>query len=358
LTRYARPALASAAPALLALWTWASAEVAPASTLLAHPVAEDVATALARPVLDLGPAHARPPRRLVRGRRPDPQAIPDEAPEPDAREQPQQQVEVRFGGFSCISSKGSWRWIEVRSAGIPEASREAARALQVGGPVLKEAFDALVEVLCHRKEGAASEKLAKHGAEGFRALVALLRGGLADEELDVLLTRTFVAGEEGVLLDAARAVGGKPERLAPVLVRLGAVDTPLVRDYLLDRLDFEHDARVVAAAAVALARLGETRAMGSCAQALRNAAWSGALRRTIADAMVRIDARAAAARFVDHLRHPDLDFLDGVIEFLAGVDAVAAAREADLLLHGRLADCEDPKRRAHFERFAGAVPCK
>lgn len=244
----------------------------------------------------------------------------------------------------CCFRKMDVRWFEVHNAGIPEVSRDAARELSVSDEMLELAFQAYLAGLKHEGDKEPAGKLAEQGGEGFRALVALLRGGLVDDVADALLASTFVTGEERNLLDAARAAEGKKHHAA-VLQRLGSADAPAVREHLLRRLDFETDAARFAACATALGRLKEPRALSACAVALRNDTWGGQHRRPICAAMIAMDARAAGEAFVDHLRRPDTDFVDGVAEFLQSVDPVLAAREADLLLHGRLVDADAGVRK-------------
>ncbi len=107
---------------------------------------------------------------------------------------------------------------------IPVAIRDAAAALRVPDDALRAALDAAAT------SDPTPESLARlkaSGADGFRALVAIMRGGGSTTDLFAASWDPSMAGEEQALIDVAESADFVPASLA--LSALGHCDTSRTR---------------------------------------------------------------------------------------------------------------------------------
>lgn len=224
---------------------------------------------------------------------------------------------------------------EEPAAEIPAAAIEAASGLRVPDDALRAAFDAF------RKPSAENvARLERHGADGFRALVALLRGGLNGTVFETLFERTWapsMAGQERALIETADS-DVHPWSRWGALRALGVADTPLARDYIVARLQSETDAGLFMCAAEAAGRMREARAVPDLSRGLRDKRWSTPLRGAIFLAAVEASGDGGRDLLLDYVREPNSDLLGTALHYLQRIDAKAAREAAAALLAGARAD--------------------
>jgi hypothetical protein len=280
------------------------------------------------------PANA--PAPAVRPRRA-PAAAParQEAPPPPAPAEPAPSAEPK-----AAEVKGD--------AEIPDAVRRAATDLGVSGDALRAAMAAFAAVSGRDETKAKSALAALHGfgEDGFRAVVALLRGGLASTNTERLVAASWSPGGERLLLDLVDAKFTGEAQYVPHLAIwcLGAADTPSVREWLLARAATETDPSRYMNVTHALGRLKEARGIALCQDKLArradvdwNLAWNEAVRSYILGdvaQMARGDADAGRRAFVTYLRDEGADRIDWAIRSLRDLDPAAAKAEAESLLAG------------------------
>lgn len=236
-------------------------------------------------------------------------------------------------------------------AEIPTAVRDAAAALGVPDDALRAAFAAYGDASPENLT-----RLSGHGAAGFRALVAMLRGGVSGTSLDALFERSWTpaaAGQEKALIETADAENVHKWSRWTALRALGFTDTPAAREYVVARLQRETDAGLFMSAAKAAGHLKETRALPDLRKAMRNRDWGEPVRREIIFAAVQAAADRARDVLVDYLREPDADLLGNALFHLQRIDADAARREAAALLHGPRAASLTGEQLADLRQYAG-----
>jgi HEAT repeat protein len=149
---------------------------------------------------------------------------------------------------------------------LPMMVRDPGRSASAVAALVKRANDRALDA--RHDISALLASLHKAGPQAFEALVALIARGEGHWRTPVLLEATKVPGGERELM---RLADGPP--LARngrwiALIGLGGFDTPVVRAYLLKRLDRETDAGLLMSAAAALGTLKEPRAFGPIARHL------------------------------------------------------------------------------------------
>lgn len=233
-------------------------------------------------------------------------------------------------------------------AEIPDAVRRAATDLGVSGDALRAAMAAFAAVSGRDEAKAKSALAALHGfgEDGFRAVVALLRGGVGSTYSERLVEASWSQGGERLLMDLAETRPVGEPQWAPHLAVwcLGAADTPAVREWLLARAASETDPSRYMNVTHALGRLKEARGIALCQDKLAkradvdwNVAWNEAIRSYILGdvaMMARGDADAGKRAFVTYLRDDGADRIDRAIRSLHNLDPAAAKAEAAALLAG------------------------
>ena len=231
---------------------------------------------------------------------------------------------------------------------IPASVARAAATLAASDDALRAAMTAFQAVHANDEVAAraALVKLHDFGDDGFRAVVALLRGGKASTYSERLVEASWSPGGERLLVDLAETPGEGEAESTPhiALWCLGVADTPAVRDYLLLRAAAELDPSIYMNITHALGRLKEARGIALCQDKLAkrddldwNAAWNEVIRRYILGDVVQMaqgDKDAGRRALVTYLRGEGADHVDLAIRSLRMLDPETAKTEATALLAG------------------------
>jgi len=229
---------------------------------------------------------------------------------------------------------------------IPAALLDAAAALRVPDDALRAALDA-----CHNSSAEKIARLKGFGADGFRALVAMVKAGLLfTPDSFMSVWDPSMAGEEVALIDVAN--GSDFGQASIALLALGRCDTPRSREYLLERLRSDTEGRFLQSCATSLGRLRETSALPDLARSIRNRHVPGPQRATAVYAIGRIGGSDASSMLTDYVREADADLLVEAVVALARLDVAAARREAASLLSGPRRDQLDEATREALQQDA------
>lgn len=133
---------------------------------------------------------------------------------------------------------------EARAQGAPSDARARAAARDLEAPT--EALDAALRaerLLRNNEEGAveAVKNLKTYGEAGFRAVVALLRGGRNGPHFRILFEATHYPGCDALLLETMRGGELEPDSDIAAILGLGVGDSPETRAYVLERIAVETD---------------------------------------------------------------------------------------------------------------------
>jgi RNA polymerase sigma-70 factor, ECF subfamily len=220
---------------------------------------------------------------------------------------------------------------------LSESSHQAARDLGVSPPVLKKAHLAYVAATTGAADAEKRLQVLKRtGPEGFRALIALLRGGLSGPAFDGLfqaIWTTAMSGEERFLIETVdiSKVHVWSRHVALKMLRIAC--TPVARDYLFSRLQHEEDPGLFLAAADALGHLKDHRALPRLEEKMRDKSFGSAARaHHVMAAAWKIGGEDAKRIFVDYLRRTDSDLQSAALGYLRMLDPESALREANALL--------------------------
>ncbi|HEX5137886.1 MAG TPA: HEAT repeat domain-containing protein [Planctomycetota bacterium] len=221
---------------------------------------------------------------------------------------------------------------------IPAALSDAAAALRVPDDALRAALDAY-----HDGSAAKIARLKRCGADGFRALVAMVKASrLSTPDFFMMVWDPSLAGEEAALIDVAN--GSDFGQASIALLALGRCDTPRSREYLLERLRSDTEGRFLQSCATSLRRMREASALPDLARSIRNRYVPTPQRATAVYAIGSIGGGDAASILTDYLREADADLLVEAVVALARLDRAAARREARL---ASLRPAPRPARRGH-----------
>ena len=225
---------------------------------------------------------------------------------------------------------------------VPEAVVKVAKELGVPDEALKAAWEAFQSGA--RGEGGsgpvgrvgpeALEALRARGEDGFRAIVAILRGGVSASWIRDLVSVAWSPGQERVLIQLAEdpKVGVNPRGAA--LDSLSKADSQSTRDYLVERLSRETNAVLFWTAAGALAALHEPRGLEPVAAKIGRKEWVEPIRRDFFPYLVDMDPQAARRVLEGYLHDPASDLVVHAVQALARIDADLARTEAIGLLDG------------------------
>ena len=233
--------------------------------------------------------------------------------------------------------------------GIPAKVIAAAVDLGVPDDVLRTVW---------RARGQRGDKadLKTHGRAGFRALVAIIRGGVTGTHFEALFEAAWdpaLAGEERHLIETVEKGGGWRAGTWTALTALGVTDTPAARAFLLTQVEQREDAGHFMSAAKALGRLREPRAVAALARGIRNKEWTKQIRGPALRAITLITPDGAVNHLVDYVREPGADLLGSALHHLARIDADIAKREAEALLDGTRRDSWNSDQLWDLRRYAG-----
>ncbi len=212
---------------------------------------------------------------------------------------------------------------------IPQAILDAGRLMHVPRDVLELAFKA------HLQKGSqqAMKELAKHGAVGCRAVLALLRGGANGTWFDNMIAATWspeLESEYVALLDDPAT----PEyALWSALSATGRLESDRLRKYVLARVSSETDPGLFMSAAQALGRMGETGGAWTCENKLFRRSWGG-VRTEILHSLGQMGGAKAKQILIDYLRDPRATEPAAALRSLSRIDPVAARAEARTVLDG------------------------
>ncbi len=232
---------------------------------------------------------------------------------------------------------------------IPAKVMAAAVDLGVPDDVLRTVWRA-------RAQRGDKADLKKYGSAGFRAVVAIIRGGVTGKHLEALFEAAWdpaLAGEERHLIETVEKGGGWRAGTWTALTALGVTDTPAARAFLLTQVEQREDAGHFMSAAKALGRLREPRAVAALARGMRNKEWTKQIRWPALHAITLITPDGAVNHLVDYVREPGGDLLRYAWHHLARIDADIAKREAETLLDGPRRDSWSSAQLWDLRRYAG-----
>lgn len=212
----------------------------------------------------------------------------------------------------------------------PSVAREAAD-LHVGPESIRAMYAAEYLLAMGEKE-AALATLAAYQDEGFRAVMANVRGNPTNyAPVRLLVTATWRPGLEASLLEWLRAASPR-ENLGAPLRALGAIDTPEVREFLRGALKvYDQNASNFAMAASSLAQLKDDAAVQPISVKLRESWWSG-LHGSLLDSLGEIGSREARQALLEFVRDEKAGSKAAALSALARIDPTAARAEAKALL--------------------------
>ncbi|MHC4930710.1 MAG: HEAT repeat domain-containing protein, partial [Planctomycetota bacterium] len=177
----------------------------------------------------------------------------------------------------------------------------------------------------------ALRELAAYDEEGYRAVIALLRSGRVVVGLSRLLRTVWAPGFERHLVAVARDPSFPKHSRHAALGALGSVDTPEVRQLLLDIAERSTDPYLFCSAASALGSLHEWRGACFVEDKLLRKGWHG-VRTYLLSALGRMGGPDAESILIRYLRNPRADALRTAVSALGRINVVAAQQEAARIL--------------------------
>jgi RNA polymerase sigma-70 factor (ECF subfamily) len=177
----------------------------------------------------------------------------------------------------------------------------------------------------------ALREFAAYGEEGYRAVIALLRSGRVVIGLSRLLRRVWGPGFERHLLAAARDSSVPKHSRRAALGALGSVDTPEVRQFLLDIAERSTDPGLFCSAASALGSLHEWRGARFVEDKLLHTGWYG-VRPYLLAALGHMGGSDAESVLLRYIRNPRADLLHRAVLALNRINVVLAQEEAARIL--------------------------
>jgi RNA polymerase sigma-70 factor (ECF subfamily) len=232
------------------------------------------------------------------------------------------------------------------AAGLPDAALKAAwDAFQSGKRNVKKGPYRIVEP-------EALDALKSQGADGFRAVAALLRGGAEGTWFRDLVQASWSPGLEGLLFEVADDASLSPNPRWCALDSLSQADCAASRDYLVARAAREADASLLMGVVRSLAYLREPRAAEAIATKIEEKVHGPIFRRTMMSCLAEMDPAVARRVLLDRLRSPDADLLESTVRSLDRVDPAAAKAEAAAILGGPRAEGLTPAELRGLRQIA------
>jgi hypothetical protein len=264
--------------------------------------------------------------------------------------------EFRIGGPAsraflpvAISSQTPTRDIEAIAqelgVGKPalDAARKAERTIRkrIGGkppPDIDQELDG------------ALQELAAYGEEGYRAVIVLLRSGRVVIGLSRLLRTVRAPGFERHLVAVVRDSSVPKHSRRSALGALSSVDTPEVRQLLLDIVERSTDPCLFCSAASALGSLHEWRGARFVEDKLLRKGWHG-VRTYLLSALGRMGGPDAESILIRYLRDPRANALRTAVFALKRINVVAAQQEAARILDSPRAKSLNRDQRRFFAQL-------
>jgi RNA polymerase sigma factor (sigma-70 family) len=220
----------------------------------------------------------------------------------------------------------------------PEKAKAAAARLGVTEDQLAVAHQAYVCLFGQADPKATKEALDALAALGDPrtvAVAALLRGveggPIGTDWLNRLLAAARAEGQEQHIVDVLKDPASPPWIKNAIVDNAEAVDSGVVRDYLVERLGLEEDKYMFASIAMTLGHMREPRAAKACAEALkRGGDWAP----FEVYALVGLEGagREALAPILAYVDGPSPTYLVDGIRALATIDPAQARVRAEALL--------------------------
>jgi hypothetical protein len=173
--------------------------------------------------------------------------------------------------------------------------------------------------------------LAAYGEEGYRAVIVLLRSGRVVIGLSRLLRTVRAPGFERHLVAVVRDSSVPKHSRRSALGALSSVDTPEVRQLLLDIVERSSDPCLFCSAASALGSLHEWRGARFVEDKLLRKGWHG-VRTYLLSALGRMGGPDAESILIRYFRDPRADALRTAVFALKRISVVAAQQEAARIL--------------------------
>ncbi len=194
------------------------------------------------------------------------------------------------------------------------------------------------------------------GERRTETIVAVLSGledgpAYADPAVRSLLKAGVVAGREQVILDALASDTTSRWAKKQILTNLDAVDSPAVRDYLVERLGGETDRYLSSDVAMTLGELKEPRAVSHCNRLLRAGGDWAPFAPYFLIALGKIGGDEAQGALLDHARRVPSQAA-AALRALAKLDPTTARLEAENLLRSEDARKLSPANRKTVEKVA------
>lgn len=198
------------------------------------------------------------------------------------------------------------------------------------------------------------DELARHGEQGYLAVLALLRAGEQGIWFERLLTDAYRPAWERHLLDAAADKSMSVRARSSILVGLGAADTPEVRRFLNEYIAETDDAGLFMSTARALGRLGDDTSARVVEGRLGLFGYEG-VEGYLLGALGEMGGPESTAVLVRYLENPrsNAKFLSTAAHALARTDPALAAEHARRILEGPRASQLSKDGKTWLVRISG-----
>jgi len=221
----------------------------------------------------------------------------------------------------------------------PSKTAAAAERLGVTKEELSIAERAILSLENHADPAtrrAAVEALRNLGARRTRAVIAVLTGAETDgrgaSEIGKILVAARARGEEHLLVALLKDTVTPPNTKRDILREIGAFDSTVVRDYLVERLRAEDDPYFHADLMMVLGRMQERRAIPAIRELFTRGGKWVVFHFYGFYALGHIGGPEAEALLLEYLRRENIPNADGAIRALAKLNPAVARGEAAAIL--------------------------
>ncbi len=232
---------------------------------------------------------------------------------------------------------------------IPDTVRAAARTLNVSETALQAAYRLDLASRQRRPAPGALDALLAEGADGFKAVIALMRAGLRATWQKSWLEQTWQPGLEQLLIDCVEDPQFSKSR-GIALSFLSIADTQRTRDYLVKKVQDDPTPNTVYSAAQSLGALKEPRGANAIGLNFAQPGWEG-VRGTILYNLGEMGGADARRILISYLQMEKADQLAPAIKALARIDPAAAKLQATRLLAREGAEFLHYRDRATLKRI-------
>lgn len=226
-----------------------------------------------------------------------------------------------------------------------DKSKEAAAKLGVPEEwlaVALTAYQCLVNQADPSTQKAALEALGELGDDRTLAVAAFLRGveggPLGTEWVHRLLATARAEGQEHHMVELLKDATSPAWIKNAIVDNADAMDSDVMRNYLLERFGQEEDRYMSASIAMTLGRMREPRAVAGCVEALRKGGDWRPFETYALFALGNIGGHEAEAALLAYIDGPDPAAVGDAVRALAKIDAAKARARAEALL-------DDPARK-------------